>query len=161
MGWESAICDINACYNTNIDSTPAEFYLELAAGDSSILDVHIRPAGLDGAARVKVLLEEVGNSDNFVEGTFLFNETLSPTLDKKLVNDIKLFPNPVESYFQLTNYESVSKVLVYTIAGSLVQEFVSYPDEKFDVVGQQQGMYLVRLVDRQRKVLKTLVMHKR
>ena len=161
MGWESAICDINACYNTNIDSTPDEFYLELAAGDSSILDVHIRPAGLDGSARIKVLLEEVGNSDNFIEGTFLFNETISPALDQNQISQIKLFPNPVRDYFQLTNYESVSKVALYTIAGNLVQEFTSYPGEKFDVAGHQQGMYLVRLVDRQRKVLKTLVMHKR
>ena len=160
MGWQSAICDINACYNTEIDSTPSDFYLELAPGDSSMLDVHIRPGGLDGSARIKVLLEEVGNPENSVEGSFLFNETLSPTFDFQW-NDVKLFPNPVESYFQLTNYEGVSRVMLYTIAGSLVREYISYPDEKFDVVGQQRGMYLVRLVDREKKILKTMVMHKK
>ena len=160
MGWESAICDINACYNTNIDSTPDEFYLELEAGDSSILDVHIRPGGLDGSARVKVRLEEVGNQENFIVGTYLFNETLSPVTDVQAY-EIKLYPNPVEDYFQLTNSDQVSRVMLFNIAGLLVQEFISYPGEKFDVVAHQRGMYLVRLVGRDKKVLKTLVMHKR
>ena len=160
MGWQSAICDINACYNTEIDSTPSDFFLELAPGDSSILDVHIRPGGLDGSARIKVLLEEVGNAENSIEGTFLFNETISPTYDVAW-SDVKLFPNPVTSYFQLTNYEGVHRVMLYTIAGSLVKEFISYPDEKFDVIGQQRGMYLVRLMDREKKILKTMVLHKK
>ena len=160
MGWQSAICDINACYNTNVDSTPSDFYLELAPGDSSMLDVHIRPSGLEGSARVKVRVEEVGNPDNAIEGQFLFNETTTPTLDINS-QEIRLFPNPAHEYFQLSNYDGVAKVMLYNIAGSLVREYVSYPDEKFEIVGQQRGMYLVRLVDRDKRIIKTMVMHKR
>ncbi len=159
MGWKSAICDINACYNTDIDSTPSDFYLELAPGDSSILDVHIRPGGLDGSAHIKVLLEEVGNPGNSVEGTFLFNETISSAAEVE-VSNVQIFPNPVDAYFQLSSYDEVAHVMLYTIAGSLVREYISYPGEKFDVVGQQRGMYLVRILNRDKKVLKTVVMHK-
>jgi hypothetical protein len=160
MGWESAICDINACYATVVDSTPADFYLTLAPGDSSILDVHIRPGGVDGSARIKVLIEEVGNKENQVIGTYLFNETLSSIADIQADN-IRLYPNPVVEYFQLSHYEHVSKVMLYNIAGGLMQEYISYPGEKFDVTGQQKGMYLVRLLDRNKHVIKTLVLHKR
>jgi len=160
MGWESAICDINACYSTSIDSTPEDFYLTLAPGDSSILDVHIRPGGLDGSARIKVLIEEVGNPENSVVGTYLFNEMLSPVNDVR-ISSIKLYPNPVVDYFQLTNYDQVDRVMLYNITGALIREYVSYPNEKFDVSGQQRGMYLVRLTDRNKQVVKTLVMHKR
>ena len=159
MGWQSAICDINACYSTVVDSTPNDFYLTLAPGDSSILDVHIRPGGLDGSASIKVLLQEVGNPENSTEGTYLFNEVLSPVRNVQ-VSSIKLYPNPVLDYFQLTNYDEVAKVMLFNIAGSLIREFVSYPGEKFDVSGEQRGMYLVRLMDRNKQVIKTLVMHK-
>ncbi len=159
MGWQSAICDINACYNTNIDSTPSDFYLKLQPGDSSILDVHIRPGGIEGSARVLVRVEEVGNSENFTEGTYLFNETTP--VREATIPDVTLYPNPVTDYFQLTSYDQVAKVMIYNLAGSLIQQFSAYPNEKFDVVGQQRGMYLVRILDRNHQVIKTLVMHKR
>ncbi len=158
-GWANAICDRNACYSTDTDSTPDAFLLELAAGDSSMIDVHIRPNGIEGQAVVKVTVFEVDDPDNRVEGTYRFNQT-TPTSDVNL-DVIKLFPNPTTEYFELSEAYDVARVIVYNLGGRQMKSFISYPGAKFMVAELPRGMYLVRLIDRQRGVLKTLRLTKR
>lgn len=158
MGWQSAICDINACYSVETDSTPDEFLLTLAPGDSSMLDVHIRPGGLEGTASIKVRVEDVSNSENAVTGEYLFN-MVSPTLQLKR-ESLKIFPNPAIDYFQLSDYEQVEQVVIYNLVGQELRRFNVYPGAKFNLGNLQREIYLVRLMDSRNKVIKTFRLRK-
>ena len=159
--WESAICDINACYATTQDSTPDVNYLVLAPGDSSMLDVHIRPNGAEGSAEVKVVIEEVGNPENSVEGTYVF-DAITPTADVSIDYSARIFPNPAVDYFQLSNYEGVEQVLIYNLAGSQLRAFYNTESGvKFDISGLQRGLYLVKVMNNKLDVLTTLRLNKR
>ena len=160
--WQSAICDVNACYATTQDSTPDVNYLVLAPGDSSMLDVHIRPNGMEGSAEVIVAIEEVGNPDNRVEATYVFNDSTTPTADVSHSFSASIFPNPAVDYFQLSEYESVSQVVIYNLAGSEVQAFYDIQSgTKFNISGLQRGLYLVKVMNVRQDVLTTLRLNKR
>ncbi len=158
-GWESAICDMNACYSTTVDSTDENTDVVLGPGDSTMIDVHVRPAGLEGDAHIKVRVMEVGNADNIIEGNYFFNQT-SSSQDFNRVN-LKLYPNPTRDYFQLTDYTDLDQVILYNLVGRELRRFNAFPGSKFAVSDLTRGMYLVRLVDNRRRVVKTLRLNKR
>lgn len=157
-GWESAICDFNACYNTTVDSSITD--LELGPNDTTNLDVHIRPMGIDGIAHVKLVVFEVDNPDNSIEGNYYFNQIVSSNRNVQAKN-LKLFPNPAHDYFQLSDYEDIERVIIYSMAGAELKSFVSYPNESFQIAELHRGLYLVRLLNRRKEVVKALRLNKR
>jgi hypothetical protein len=157
VGWESAICDNNACYATTVDS--ALMSVILGPGDSTNLDVHIRPNGIEGSAHIDLVAYNINNPDERVEGSFFFNQTLSVSPIE--LEAIKIYPNPASDYFQLTSYEHVDQVMVYNLVGRHLRTFIAYPSEKFNISDLQRGMYLIRLIDRKKDVIKTLRINKR
>lgn len=159
MGWASAICDKNACYATTVDSTTSDFDLILGPGDSTNIDVHIRPGGIEGNAKIKVTIVEVGNPENKIEGTYSFNQT-SPTFDFVSEN-LRLYPNPASAYFQISHSENITSVSVYSLVGRHLKKFHAFPGEKFYIGDLDRGMYLVRMVDKHNEVVKTLRLSKR
>jgi hypothetical protein len=159
MGWQSAICDINACYSVDTDTTPSDFLLTLAPGDSSMLDVHVRPAGIEGGAKIKVIVEEVANPGNMVTGEFLFNE-VTATTDIR-ADFIKIYPNPALDYFQLTDYDRVDQVVIFNLIGQELRRFNSFPGASFNISNMPRDFYLVRLLDKRNKVIKTFRLNKR
>ena len=158
--WESAVCDRNACWSTTIDETPEDQLIVLEPGDSSNLDVHIRPFGLDGSARIKLEVFDVNNEENRVEGTYLFNETTTATLDIQL-EGLRIYPNPTIDYFQLTEYDGIHSITIFNLAGLQVTQYMVRPGEKFDVGNLNRGMYLVKLIDERNDIIKTLRLNKR
>ncbi len=157
--WQSAICDRNACYSVTVDSTPEEQLIVLQPGDSTNIDVHIRPNKENGNAKINVTVVDVDDAKNTVEGTYLFNQT-SPVINIQ-TRQLTLFPNPALDYFELSNYYDIRTLVIFSVAGrEMVQYPVSY-GQKFDVSSLSRGMYLVRLVDHRNDVLKTLRLNKR
>lgn len=159
IGWQNAICDVNACYSVETDTTPVDFLLTLAPGDSSMLDVHIRPNGIDGSAKIKVTVFEVGDPENQITGEYLFNQT-TPTYDVNVVS-IRIFPNPAIDYFELSDYTNVREVVISDLVGHVLKRYNVYPGAKFDVGYLPGNIYLVRLLDNQRDIIKTLRLKKR
>lgn len=157
-GWSSAICDINACYAVQTDSTPIDFLLKLAPGDSSMLDVHIRPGGLDGSAKINVRVEEVGDTSNHSTASYLFNQVTS-TRDV-VTESIKIYPNPASHYFQLSDYSRTRKVVIYNLVGREMGQYNVFPGSQIDISKLELGIYLVRLLDQRQKVVKTLRLKK-
>jgi hypothetical protein len=159
MGWASAICDKNACYATTVDSTTTDFDLILGPGDSTNLDVHIRPGGIEGNAKVKVTIVEVGNPENTIEGIYTFNQT-SSSFDVVSEN-LRIYPNPASSYFQLSNADNIASVSIYSLVGRHLKKYHAFPGEKFYIGDLDRGMYLVRMENKQNEVIKTLRLSKR
>lgn len=157
--WESAICDFNACYSTSVDSTPDEQPIILQPGDSTNMDVHIRPNNTPGSAKVILTIVDVNDAKNTIEGTYLFNQT-SPTRDIDL-SALNIYPNPAIDYFELSRYDGIRTLAIYNVAGRKLRQYNVAEDQKFDVSFLHRGMYLVRLADHRKEVVKTLRLNKR
>ena len=155
QGWETAVCDFNLCYNPNVDSMT----LTLGAGEESNMDIHIYPNGVVGEAKIELTVKEVGVDTNFVKGMYLFNVTTPVKV--ATFEDISLYPNPTSEYFQISSTEVVAKLEVFDLFGDKHKTYYAYKNKSYFIGDLANGMYLVRMLDVNNRVIKTLRLNKR
>lgn len=153
-GWESQICDNNLCYSPATSIAPKTF--QLNAFQKGLLDVHVRPYDIQGGGKIKIRVWE--DADPTVEAFMYITFNECTVLGSKDVNaaDLKIFPNPTTSQFQLSKTDGVKKIEMYSIVGSHIKTFIPNDGEKYDVADLNNGIYMVRLVGAGNKVLKTI-----
>lgn len=155
QGWETAVCDFNLCYNPSVDSMT----LTLGPGEESNMDIHIYPNGVVGEAKIELTITEVGVDSNTIKGTYLFNVTTP--VKKAYLGEIALYPNPTSEYFQVNTREVVAKLEVYNLFGDKYKTFYAYKNKRYFIGDLSNGMYLVRMLDINDSVIKTLRLNKR
>lgn len=156
-GWETAVCDKNLCYVPAIE----EMELVLAGGEESNFDVHVYPnMSSEGSAFVEVSVTDVNNPNNTVTGIYTFISKTTSTFSIKQP-EIKIFPNPTINYISLSDTKFVERLIIYNIVGRQVKMFDSNFSNYYDVSNLPTGMYLVRLVGENDKILKTVRLSKK
>ncbi|MEO1436419.1 MAG: T9SS type A sorting domain-containing protein [Bacteroidota bacterium] len=150
QGWLTAIGK-----GSNIQSPFKDaFTLSIPANGSARLAVQFSPKG-GGTGTVELVLQAANDPSNQVVQKFT-GSTRPSTLSKQIDN-ISVFPNPADSYFKISDQQNqVKKVQVYNIVGRMIGEYqVHHPGEEFDVTKFSRGIYLIRLLDAQDKILVT------
>ncbi len=165
-GWASAVCDNNQCYPDNISTNVVpngnpNIPVVLAPGQSSIIDIHVYPAGSAGEGDVQVCLYEVGSTDQL--GCIDVNYKVEPVNAVDVVDkaSIKIFPNPTADYFGLLNTNGVGKVRLFNMLGRSVRNFDVTTGKKYYIGDLPAGMYLAAIHDRSGNVIKTTRVVKR
>ncbi|TXF90129.1 T9SS type A sorting domain-containing protein [Neolewinella aurantiaca] len=69
--------------------------------------------------------------------------------------DLRIFPNPVTTTFEIGYSDRVKDVLVINMVGREVKAFDFGAKKKYDIADLPQGMYLVQLKDADDKVIHT------
>ncbi len=69
--------------------------------------------------------------------------------------DLRIFPNPVTTTFEIGHSVRVKDVLVINMVGREVKAFDFGTKKKYDITDLPQGMYLVQLKDADNKVIHT------
>jgi hypothetical protein len=166
MGWESLICDNTSCYPPFVSSNiMTEFDLNapviLAPGATSNLDVHLRPNQLPGSTTIRVLVTAVGDTAVLATGTYNFSAILTSNAHFSARNtDVKVFPNPVTDYFQISGGAKIHRIIVQNALGRQVRSFDAYDGRRYSLAGLPDGMYLVSLYDA-KGLVKTIRLIKR
>ncbi|MBK8518692.1 MAG: T9SS type A sorting domain-containing protein [Saprospiraceae bacterium] len=84
-----------------------------------------------------------------------------PTQDYfRISEDIKVYPNPATDYIQISNVNSVKKIVVINILGKEMKTFIHYNNAQHDISELKSGMYIVKLLDEKNKVVRTLKFNK-
>lgn len=100
------------------------------------------------------LYEVNGNTTlDFVHNTNFFDISL-PTASRVLagIGSIHLYPNPASQYIELlvpVNYEKISSLKVYSIAGSLIDQKIltgSVESFRYDLNGLKNGVYFMEII---------------
>lgn len=155
-GWETAVCDTVLCYLPHIDSMEFELSAQLEAN----LNVYVYPNGTAGSAIVDVLVKDVDNPEFSATATYYFNEQPSNTSQKRLLRQIRVFPNPTSGAFRLTDNELTQQVTVFNLVGRRVLSFNYSPGDEYDISQLPRGTYLIQLQDRLGRPLVTKVLNK-
>jgi len=71
-----------------------------------------------------------------------------------------LYPNPATSYFSIQGNDKVSSVEVYNLAGKMMIRWETTESNHYQIGELKNGLYLVRLLDKNKKVLKVNRMNK-
>ena len=156
QGWSSAVCDKNFCYIPTIDTMK----LVLAPGEISNMDIHVYPMGISGSAKVTLRIEQVGSPDNFVSGAYFFNQT-TPLKSDVEKDAIQLYPNPAQEYFMVTSPVVLGRIELYNITGDKAKVYYAYKNKRYYIDDVPSGIYMVRLLNLQQEIVKTVVLKKK
>jgi hypothetical protein len=75
---------------------------------------------------------------------------------------IAVFPNPATEYISVQDAgESIDHISVFNLVGKKVKEFEYVRGENYSVADLPKGMYLVQLLDRNKRIVKTQKVDKR
>ena len=72
-----------------------------------------------------------------------------------VAEDLRIFPNPVSTTFEIGHSDRVQDVLVINMVGREVKAFDFGVKKKYDITDLPQGMYLVQLKDADDNVIHT------
>jgi hypothetical protein len=156
-GWEVVVCD-KRCYSTLV--TKKSF--TLAPGETlSDFRVSFRPNGVNGIGTVELKIYDAADPSNSqtvmfsasAQSSSLFNNGASAAnLDKPSV-----YPNPAIEHIMLRDAQSTVKFIeIYNVVGRKIKTFsVRHDGDKYDVSDLQMGMYMVRMLDQNRNIIRT------
>ncbi|MBD3625727.1 MAG: T9SS type A sorting domain-containing protein, partial [Rhodobacteraceae bacterium] len=70
-------------------------------------------------------------------------------------------PNPTTEYFSVDGVDKLKEVLVVNLVGQEVKRFSASENARYKVSDLMRGLYLIRLVNKEDKIVKTIRLSKR
>ncbi len=166
--WEYRVCDKNQCYSTgvvsnvNLDTGAPNKPVDLAPGDSSLLDLHVLPRGVAGEGTFHIYLASMDAPTEYIDTAFYTVSVsgLTSTVEQQ-VPRIKVWPNPAADWFTLTENMAVEHIYVYNLLGREMANFSYGHGRRYDIGTLPSGMYFVALTGKKGEVLRTIRLTKR
>lgn len=155
--WEVQVCDQQKCYNYN--ELQANVENILGSGDKTQFAatyVHVLNNGVSGTAELKFVVYDSDDYDNVIVST-----DFTSSVKDAYLEDITIYPNPTTDFIRFTDDEAIAQVSIHNIVGKEVMSMSHTSGKRYDVSNLKSGMYLVRLLDNNSKVLKSLRLSKR
>lgn len=166
--WETEVCDNNRCWlsqvYSNYDEDLGVFEEMVLPPDSTYeLILYVIPNGQAGSANYHLDFSFIDNPDSIVANVS-FDATVSSSVTSTYapeeLKDVYVYPNPVNSSFRIANDIYVDQVEIRNMLGRRVKLFKSYSGAQYDVLDLPQGVYLIRLIDQENDIIKTMRMSK-
>ncbi len=166
--WRYSVCDQNTCYFTT-NTTNVDFYdripyapVIMPPGDTAKLELNVFPIGQAGTANVRINLYDLASPRVLLNTAYYFLtiEGLTPVTEVDKAR-LRVYPNPVTDYLTITRNTFVKQLWVSNILGKRVRTFDTAFGNKYDIADLPDGIYLVSMVDANRKVVKTVRISKR
>ncbi len=150
--WQSQICDNLHCF-----SKTKSTYTFTAPADSTIdFSVHLTPPGELGNQPnpiVHIKMFPTDDESKAVNGTYVFgNPVAIPSIKEE---HIRILPNPASTYFRVENGTQVEHIEMFNILGVKVLETNGMNNHYVDISSLKHGLYFVRFVGRDSKILTT------
>ncbi len=141
-GWTSAVCDINLCYLSSVDS----IQFDLPPATPGRMDVHLYPTMTwDGNALIEVTVKDVADPSINATAVYVYDSELTSTREVQQIQ-FKVFPNPTSGLFAIEG--ETEKVAFLTVFSTLGQRLIHLPVQGgnwYDVANLSAGTYLVQL----------------
>lgn len=158
QGWQSAVCDPVTCYLPHVSSQ--SFSIE--PQEEFDMSVHLYPNGVIGdSARIHVVMYEESKPDEEFTFSFIFqNSEISNTSDVKLNAKPSIYPNPASEFISIKNGEDVSRLEVFNLVGQMEFSQSFNAGSRIEINSLKSGMYFVKLMDANHKIIRTLRLNK-
>lgn len=162
--WQFAICDKYRCYLPFVNSHEVAMF----PYDTSEMTVHLYTKGGKGDSAivyVKIYRNDIDNSDSLYLKTSFIAETTTAIIKVEEVeyNDVTIFPNPADYYFNIKSPSHIGIVIVHDILGRVMikKNLNGSHHGKISIENLRGGTYFVTSYDLQGRRLKTLRLLKR
>jgi Secretion system C-terminal sorting domain len=151
-GWSIQVCD-KTCHT--LEGKTVAF--SLAPNETlNNFRVIFNPNGQEGIGNVEIQIYEAQNRTQ-TEISANFTASAQNSFSNNKTNPQRIYPNPAVEYIMLEDDDNVVKHLeIFNVMGRKIDEFVvSTSAQKFDVSNLPKGMYMVRMLDSQRAIIRT------
>lgn len=173
--WEVQLCvndDTGGCFSwgitSNVDAAIGiDVPLNIIANGSSIMDLGLRPNGVLGCGSFDVAITTVDDPTTVLAiGTYNFKINTDPNCETVSTSDfdkaaIKIFPNPTNDYFTITDNNYVRDIEIFNIVGKRMKVNSFQNGQAINVTSYPNGLYLVRMLGKNGEILKTTRLTKR
>ncbi|MEP7195592.1 MAG: T9SS type A sorting domain-containing protein [Saprospiraceae bacterium] len=160
LEWEPTVCDNVNCYYTLIKRCPVENINEIVKGGSMLADVHVYDAGVPGSAYVRLEVYERDDTTSKISIDYLFNKESVGTNSIRNIS-LRMYPNPATNTFNVDYNTGINRIELYSILGTKIQSFNTEPSKSYDISNLEDGIYLVKFITTEGRVLKTLRLQKK
>jgi hypothetical protein len=158
--WKTLMCDNVLCYDTNTLRSSPSIPNTFLQGNNK-WEFKFFPKGFEGSSIMQIVLYGDRNfTEELYRAKIYINTDPTSTQQISSPSQIKVFPNPVSEYFSISNYTNVDKVKVYNLFGMEVKSFFHYNNAQHQIEELKSGMYLIRMFDKNGKVVKTVKLNK-
>lgn len=165
--WITQMSDDNGIYLPNIESNVGpmpgdEEPLVLLPQQSTKVSMHILPLGSEGDGWYEISFYHV-DTPGFPFESIDFNVMGGATASSYSVAkaDISLYPNPATFYFEITPNNLVDEIELINVVGGKVRSYRYEHGQKYSISNLPSGLYLVRLINADKGVVKTVRLMKR
>lgn len=147
--WESAVCDINLCYPSDVDS--ADF--ELVKGDSGIFYPHFYPGKGIGKAEMVIDIFNLNDRSQkvtivvYAEAWDAYNSVASLSPNK---SGLLIYPNPVNTGGTVSiGGEKPATVCVKNLEGKIIHTGqINSQNRTFTTATLSKGIYFIELQEK-------------
>jgi len=157
--------DLVGSYNwgfySNIETS---IYLDVPhiinSNDSSSMKLSIRPRGVAGCGMFEIRVAHVADTSNIISiGFFEYKINTSPDCTTSTFDlekeKIQVFPNPTMDYFTITENTVVEEIRIFNIMGKRMKAILFQNGKEINVASFPNGFYLIKMLDKNREVVKT------
>lgn len=167
--WNTAVCDVNLCYFPSVSTK--DFVLPPNFANGQML-VHAYPGkepggisengAVPGEATVKIKISNLNDPADTLITEYYFTVTgdIILGISEVELKKLKIFPNPATNYFRLTETQEIQELVVYNILGRKVRIFDVSSNQNYNISDLPNGVYLVGMIDKNQKTVKTLRLQK-
>lgn len=158
-GCETQVCDANLCYLPAVSSKK----FDLGPNETVDMIVHMdNQTGNPCCAVVKLKLSNFNNPADSASAFYIFNNcsALLGSGEPLPLANVRVFPNPITTYFMLENADEVSAIHIYTLDGREVLNQQASADQVYDFSRQIGGTYVLVLEDKNGRNFQAMELHK-
>lgn len=178
LKWERTIINKPECWETSVWSidiqalpiTDTKEFLLMPNSASDELNVHAHIDGLgagspsSGEAEIVLKVSNLNNSTDTLSVHYNFSVTggadcTTSTFDIES-ETLNIFPNPATDYFQLTEGQDAHYIVVYNLLGQQIKQFDFSQTQNYSINNLPDGIYILKVVDRQRRIINTTKLQK-
>ena len=152
-GFETYICDLEFCYGNNIDQSNPSISNKFTKGNH-LVEFHFFPNNISGCSVVGLkLYGDKAFTQEIYSTSISINNCLSDAEDISFEKNIRVYPNPTNNILNVTDDEGVKYVEIFDIMGRRLESFEYNAQSSFDVSMLKSGIYLVKLIDVNKKAI--------
>ena len=158
--WALSVCDTNTCYDWGADTCPCDEPSKLAAGEQYTFTVNVDPNGVADNYEVNFNVLDKCEGGKVIDSGALRYNIIGETTEKPKSSSIVIYPNPTFDTFEVTEDSNVKSIAIYNIIGKEVLTVSHTTGQFHDVSFLNEGIYLVRMLDATKEVVKVIRMTK-
>lgn len=159
--WDYSVCDNNTCYDWNVDCPCSNPAMIVGSGFFEFtLYINSNGVAADATPIFKTHMECDPGSASLGEGEISYSISQSSSTADIDVQKLMIFPNPTVDGFKINDDSNVSFLSIYNIVGKEIYADTHSAGQSHNVSNLEKGIYLVRLMDNKKDVLKVIRMTK-